>query len=62
MTAEVTATFVWNAQSETKTGGSVSDLYDGKGNSIDKSGQKFYWYEPDGQAFYEPNAPGSTSL
>jgi hypothetical protein len=37
-------TYVWNAESEIKTGSGVNYTYDGDGDRVQKSNGKIYWY------------------
>jgi len=58
---DVTSTYAWNAESEMKSGGGVTYLYDGRGNRVEKSGTKLYWYGPNGQVLDETDTTGSTA-
>jgi RHS repeat-associated protein len=60
-TADVTSTYAWNAESEMKTGGGVTYVYDGRGRRVEKSGSKLYWYGPSGEVLDETDATGSTA-
>jgi RHS repeat-associated protein len=59
-TADVTSAYVWNAESEMKTGGGVTYLYDGLGNRVEKSGTKLYWYGGTHNVLDETDTTGST--
>jgi RHS repeat-associated protein len=58
---DVTSTYAWNAESEMKTGGGVTYLYDGRGDRVEKSGAKLYWYGPSGEVLDETDTTGSTT-
>jgi RHS repeat-associated protein len=58
---DVTSTYTWNAESEMKTGGGVTNFYDGRGNRVEKLGSKMYWYGPSGEVLDETDATGSTA-
>jgi RHS repeat-associated protein len=58
---DVTSTYVWNAESEMKTGGGVTYVYDGRGNRVEKSSTKLYWYGPSGEVLDETDTTGSTT-
>jgi RHS repeat-associated protein len=58
---DATSTYAWNAESEMKTGGGVSYLYDGRGNRVEKVGTKLYWYGQGGQVLDETDTTGSTA-
>jgi RHS repeat-associated protein len=60
-TADATSTYVWNAESEIKTGGGVTYLYDGRGKRVEKSGTKLYWYGGSGEVLDETDTTGSTA-
>jgi RHS repeat-associated protein len=60
-TADVTSTYGWNAESEMKTGGGVTYVYDGRGNRVEKLGTKLYWYGPSGEVLDETDTTGSTA-
>jgi RHS repeat-associated protein len=59
--ADATSTYVWNAESEMTKGGGVTYLYDGRGNRVEKSAAKFYWYGGSGTVLDETDSSGSTS-
>ena len=58
---DATSTYAWNAESEMKSGGGVTYVYDGRGNRVEKSGSKFYWYGPNGEVLDETDTTGSTA-
>jgi RHS repeat-associated protein len=58
---DATSTYAWNAESEMKTGGGVTYVYDGRGNRVEKSGTKLYWYGPSGEVLDETDTTGSTA-
>ena len=58
---DATYTYTWNAESQIKTAGDASYLYDGLGHRVEKSGTKLYWYGGSGQVLDETDATGSTS-
>jgi RHS repeat-associated protein len=58
---DATSTYAWNAESQMKTGGGVTYVYDGRGNRVEKSGTKLYWYGQNGQVLDETDTTGSTT-
>jgi RHS repeat-associated protein len=58
---DVTSTYAWNAESEMKSGGGVTYVYDGRGNRVEKSGLKLYWHGPNGEVLDETDTTGSTA-
>jgi RHS repeat-associated protein len=58
---DATSTYAWNAESQMKTGGGVTYDYDGRGNRVEKSGTKLYWYGQNGQVLDETDTTGSTA-
>ena len=56
---DATFTYTWNAESQMKAGGGVAYLYDGRGNRVEKSGTKLYWYGPSGEVLDETDTTGS---
>jgi RHS repeat-associated protein len=56
---DVTNTYVWNAESEIKTGGAVNYTYDGDGDRVQKSNGKIYWYGAGSQVLDESDASGN---
>jgi RHS repeat-associated protein len=58
---DVTSTYAWSAESQMKTGGGVTYLYDGQGNRVEKSGTKLYWYGQNGQVLDETDTTGTTA-
>ena len=58
---DATLSYTWNAESQIKTAGGVTYLYDGHGNRAEKSGSRMYWYGPSGEVLDETDAAGSTS-
>jgi len=58
-TADVTNTYVWNAESEIKTTGGLNYTYDGDGDRVQKSNGKIYWYGAGNQILDESDASGN---
>jgi RHS repeat-associated protein len=58
-TADVTNTYVWNAESEIKTAGGLNYTYDGDGDRVEKSNGKIYWYGAGSQVLDESDASGN---
>ncbi|MFZ3215139.1 MAG: RHS repeat-associated core domain-containing protein [Candidatus Acidiferrales bacterium] len=58
-TSDVTSTYVWNAESEMKTGGGVNYTYDGDGDRVQKSNGKLYWFGVGTQILDESDAAGN---
>jgi RHS repeat-associated protein len=56
---DVTNTYIWNAESEIKTGGGVTYTYDGDGDRVQKSNGKIYWYGAGSQILDESDASGN---
>jgi RHS repeat-associated protein len=59
MTADVTNTHVWNAESEIKTAGGLNYTYDGDGDRVQKSNGKIYWFGAGSQVLDESDASGN---
>jgi RHS repeat-associated protein len=59
LTADVTSTYAWNAESEIKTAAGVNYTYDGDGNRVMKSNGKIYWYGAGTEILEETDATGS---
>jgi RHS repeat-associated protein len=57
--SDVTSTYVWNAESEIKTGGGINYSYDGDGDRVQKSNGKIYWYGAGSQVLDESDASGN---
>jgi hypothetical protein len=60
-TTDVTNTYVWNAESEIKTGGGVNYTYDGDGDRVQKSNGKIYWFGAGSQVLDESDASGNVT-
>jgi RHS repeat-associated protein len=58
---DATNTYTWNAESQIKTAGGLTYLYDGQGKRAEKSGRKLYWYGGSGRVLDETDATGSTT-
>jgi RHS repeat-associated protein len=58
-TSDVTSSYVWNAESQTKTAGGVNYTYDGDGDRVEKSNGTLYWYGAGSQVLMETNLSGS---
>ena len=58
-TADLTSAYVWNAESEIKTGGGINYTYDGDGDRVQKSNGKIYWYGSGSQVLDESDAAGN---
>jgi RHS repeat-associated protein len=58
-TSDVTSSYVWNAESQTKTAGGVNYTYDGDGDRVEKSNGALYWYGAGSQVLMETNLSGS---
>lgn len=56
-----TYSYVWNAESQLKSGGGVTYLYDVDGQRRAKVGSKLYWYGPSGEVISETDATGHTT-
>jgi RHS repeat-associated protein len=59
LTADVTSSYAWNAESEIKTANSVNYTYDGDGNRVQKSNGKIYWYGAGTEILDESDASGN---
>jgi RHS repeat-associated protein len=58
---DVTNTYVWNAESEIKTGAGVNYTYDGDGDRVQKSSGKIYWYGAGTEVLDESDSAGNIS-
>ncbi len=58
-THDATFAYVWNAESEIKTGGGVNYTYDGDGDRVEKSNGKIYWYGAGSEILDESDASGN---
>jgi RHS repeat-associated protein len=58
-TNDGTYTYNWDTESQLKSAGSASYLYDGDGNRVAKVGSKLYWYGPNGEILDETNSLGN---
>jgi RHS repeat-associated protein len=58
-TSDVTSSYVWNAESQTKTAGGVNYTYDGDGDRVEKSNGTLYWYGAGSQVLMETGLSGS---
>jgi RHS repeat-associated protein len=59
LTADVTSSYAWNAESEIKTAAGVNYTYDGDGNRVQKSNGKIYWYGAGTEILDESDASGN---
>jgi RHS repeat-associated protein len=59
LTADVTSSYAWNAESEIKTANSVNYTYDGDGDRVQKSNGKIYWYGAGTEILDESLASGN---
>ena len=53
--------YLWNAESQLKTGNGVNYLYDGDGRRVAKVGTKLYWYGAGDQILAETNTAGTVT-
>jgi RHS repeat-associated protein len=58
-TSDVTSSYVWNAESQTKTAGGVNYTYDGDGDRVEKSNGTLYWYGAGSQVLMETSLSGT---
>ncbi|MGB8654092.1 MAG: hypothetical protein WCD23_06200, partial [Candidatus Acidiferrales bacterium] len=58
-THDATFAYVWNAESEIKTGGGVNYTYDGDGDRVEKSNGKIYWYRAGTEILDESDSSGN---
>ena len=58
-THDVTSAYVWNAESEIKTGGGINYTYDGDGDRVEKSNGKIYWYGASSEILDESDGLGN---